>query len=310
MATLSPSSLRAFIQRHPVVSFYALAFAISWGGLLVVIGVTGGLPATPEQFAEQIGFTVPGMLLGPSVAGILMTAIVSGRAGFGELRSRLLRWRVGVRWYVVALVTAPLLFLVVYTALSLSSSVFVPSLFTASDKLPVLLTGLMSALLVGVCEELGWTGFATPQLRRRHSVLATGIITGALWAMWHVATIRVWPGVALSGEMPVPLFVALASALVLVGQLPAYRVLMVWVYDRTGSLLVAILMHTSLTFATFVLGPAAISGSSLLIMDIVLGAAWWLVVAAVLVANRGRRSLTENTGAIPVVNEVKTAVGA
>ena len=128
--------------------------------------------------------------------------------------------------------------------------------------------------------------------------------------MWHVATIRVWPGVALSGEMPVPLFVALASALVLVGQLPAYRVLMVWVYDRTRSLLVAILMHTSLTFATFVLGPAAISGSSLLIMDIVLGAAWWLVVAAVLVANRGRRSLTENTGAIPVVNEVKTAVGA
>jgi hypothetical protein len=36
----------------------------------------------------------------------------------------------------------------------------------------------------------------------------------------------------------------------LVGQWPAYRVLMVWVYDRTGSLLVAMLMHARLSACT------------------------------------------------------------
>ena len=70
-------------------------------------------------------------------------------------------------------------------------------------------------------------------------------------------------------------------------QLPAYRVLMVWVYDRTGSLLAAILMHASLTTSTFILGPAWVSGSALLVYDVALAAAWWLVVAAVALVNRG-----------------------
>jgi hypothetical protein len=99
--------------------------------------------------------------------------------------------------------------------------------------------------------------------------------------------IRAWPSVALSGGLSAPLFAVVTSALVLVGQLPAYRVLMVWVYDRTGSLLVALLMHASLTASTFILGPAVISGVALLVYDVVLGAAWWVVVAAVILANRG-----------------------
>jgi membrane protease YdiL (CAAX protease family) len=312
MVTLSPTSLKVFIQRHPVASFYILTFAISWGVLLVVVAWNGGLPSTPKQFAEQVGFAVPALLLGPSLAGILMTAIASGKAGFRELFARLLRWRVGVRWYAVALLTAPLLFVVVHTALSLFSPIFRPGLITTVDKVPFVLMGIASALLVGFCEELGWTGFAIPRLRLRYSVLATGLITGVLWAVWHVAAIRVWPGIALSGGIPVPLFMAVTSALVLVGQLPAYRVLMVWVYDRTGSLLVAMLMHVGLTFATFVLGPVvAAAGSALFVYDIALGAAWWLVVAGVLVATRGMRPLREqgeNTTAIPVANEVKTAV--
>lgn len=313
MATPSPTSLRTFIRRRPVASFYALAFAISWGALLVLIGRNGSLPSTQEEFTEQVGFAIPALLLGPSVAGVLMIAIVSGNAGFRELFSRLLRWRVCVRWYAVALLAAPLLFAVVYPALSLVSSVYLPGLVTTADKIPFLLTGFVSALLVGFCEELGWTGFAIPRLRLRHGVLATGLITGVLWALWHVAAIRVWPGVALSGGLSAPLFIALASALVLIGGLPAYRVLMVWVYDRTGSLLVAILMHASLDFATFILAPAVITGSALLVADVVLGAAWWLIVVAVLVVNRGKRPSREHgesTRTISAAHEVKTAVTA
>jgi membrane protease YdiL (CAAX protease family) len=275
------TTIKTFIQRHPVLSYYILTFAISWGGILLVIRANGGLPATQEEFARQVAWAIPAMLGGPSVAGILMTAIVSGKAGFRDLFARLRKWRVGIGWYGVALLTAPLLFWVVHATLSLASPVFLSGVVTTPAKAPFLLTNLVAALMVGFCEELGWTGFAIPRLRLRHGVLATGLIAGVLWGTWHAPVISVWPSVALSDGLSVPLFAAASFALVLVGQLPAFRVLMVWVYDRTGSLLVAMLMHASLTASTFILGPAVISGVALLVYDIVLGVAWWAVVAVV-----------------------------
>jgi hypothetical protein len=61
------------------------------------------------------------MLVGaPSIAlaAILVIALAFGRLGLRDLRSRLFRWRVGVRWYAVALLTAPLLMTVILGALS------------------------------------------------------------------------------------------------------------------------------------------------------------------------------------------------
>jgi hypothetical protein len=88
--------------------------------------------------------------------------------------------------------------------------------------------------------------------------------------------------------------VVLRGLSLLVGQLLAYRVLMVWVYERTGSLLLAILLHASFAASTFILnpvaGPGAMSGSSLLTYDLVLAAALWIVVGVVAVANGGHLS--------------------
>ena len=176
------------------------------------------------------------MLAGPSVAGILMTGLVSGRAGFRELLARLLKWRVGGRWYAVALLTAPLLVTAVSLALSLLSPEFLPAIFTTDDKAPLLLSGLAAGLMVGIFEELGWTGFAIPRLRLRYGVLTTGLIVGLLWGAWHF--LLFWEPGSFSGALPLALLLVR-----LFSWLPAYRVLMVWVYDRTGSLLVAMLMH-------------------------------------------------------------------
>jgi hypothetical protein len=60
---------------------------------------------------------------------------------------------------------------------------------------------------------------------------------------------------------------------------------MVWVYDRTGeSLLVAMLMHASLSASMLILQPLAIAGVSLLTYILVFGAALWVVVGAVALA--------------------------
>jgi membrane protease YdiL (CAAX protease family) len=156
------STIHAFIKRHPVLTYYVLTFAISSGGVLLVIGGPGGIPATAEQFERLLPIAIPVQLAGPSVAGLLLTGLVYGRVGFRDLFSRLLRWRVAARWYTVALLTAPLVFAVVHLALSLVSPVFLPGLVTTDNKAAFLVSGFVGALVVGFLEELGWTGFAIP----------------------------------------------------------------------------------------------------------------------------------------------------
>jgi uncharacterized protein len=269
-----------------VPTYFALAFAISWGGILVVVG-PGGIPGSTEQTETLLPFVVLAMLVGPSAAGTLLTGLVHGRAGLRELLSRLLAWRVSASWYAVALLTAPLLVTAVLLALSLTSPVFLPGIFTSDEKATLLLVGIAYGLAAGFFEELGWTGFAVPTLRQRYGVLATGLIVGLLWGTWHFL-VACWASGGSSGAFSPLLFVP--QFVFYVGVLPAYRVLMVWVYDRTGSLLVAMLMHASLTASLpLILAPPA-TGVALSTSYLVLAAALWVVVGAVAVANGGQLS--------------------
>lgn len=105
---------------------------------------------------------------------------------------------------------------------------------------------------------------------------------GLLWGAWHFL-IAFWASSALAGEQSLAIFVAGFLAFYAVA-LPAYRVLMVWVYDRTGSLLVAMLMHAVLSASTLILQPQTTAGH--LTWNLVLAAALWTIVAAVAVAKR------------------------
>lgn len=284
------TTISAFVKRHPVLTYYVLTFAISWGGVLLVIGGIAGLPGTPEQIERLMPLVILFMLFGPSVAGLLLTGLVDGRAGYRGLLSRLLRWRVGLRWYAVALLTGPLVYTVVLLALSLTSPVFLPGIVTTSDKASFLLVGTAPGILVGLLEEVGWTGFAIPRLRLRYGALTTGLIAGVLWGAWHILTNDLWGAGVSAGAVPLTLYMIVSAFTFLVGQLPAYRVLMVWVYDRTGSLLVAVLMHASLVFSTFVLGPNDIAGVPILAYGLGVGAGMWVIVAAVAMAKGGQLS--------------------
>jgi len=274
------TTIKTFIKRHPVLTYYALTFAISWGGVLLVIGGPGGIPGTKQQFDTLFPIALVAMLAGPSVTGLLLTGLVYGRAGFREFLSRLLKWRVGVRWYAVALLTAPLLMTAVYLALSLTSPVFLPGIFTSNDKLAYVLFGIVVGLMAGFIEELGWTGFAVPELRRRYGVLTTGLIVGFMWAAWHLL-VAFWASGTISGALSLTSY--LLDPLLF---LTIFRVLMVWVYDRTGSLLLGgILMHMSLTASARIISPQGIVGVPLMTFDLVWFVVMWIVVAAVVVAN-------------------------
>ncbi len=93
--------IKTFIKTHPVLTYYALVFAISWGGMLILVG-PGEIPGTDQQVKTLMPFALLTLFAGPSVSGILMAGLVHRRPGYRELLSRLLRWRVGTRWYAIA----------------------------------------------------------------------------------------------------------------------------------------------------------------------------------------------------------------
>jgi membrane protease YdiL (CAAX protease family) len=265
----------AFIKKHPVAAFYVLAFAFTWGVFLLVLGPDGFL-ARGSDIAGPAALGIAG----PAVAGLLMTGLVDGRVGLHELAARL-RWRVGARWYAAAFLTGPIVMGATVFGLSLFSPDFRPDIVTADDKLGIVLTGIAIGLTGPFLEELGWTGFALPRLRRRYSVLGTGLVMGLLWAAWHFP---VFAGESdPEGAVPAALLV---GAYLLAWLLP-YRVLMVWVYDRTKSLLMAYLMHVPISTVTLIVATEEISGTAAVTKVLMWGAMFWVFVGVAALANGG-----------------------
>jgi membrane protease YdiL (CAAX protease family) len=129
-------------------------------------------------------------------------------------------------------------------------------------------------------EELGWTGFAIPRLNRRFGALAAGLVVGVLWSAWHVLVV-IWGIGDRAGAVPLAVFMVVDG----LAGLPAFRVLMVLVYDRTESLLLGMLMHASLTATALIVTPLA-TGLQLLAYGVAFAAAVWLVIGAIAVADR------------------------
>jgi uncharacterized protein len=158
--------------------------------------------------------------------------------------------------------------------------------------------GIFAGLMAGIFEELGWTGFAMPTLLRlRYGVLGTGLIVGVLWGAWHLP-INFWGSGVTAGELSPAVFASVWLIGILVGSLVAFRVLMVWVYECTGSLLVAILMHVSLTAFQYILTPP-LGGTPYWIIGFATAAALWVIVAAVSLAQVGHLSRSLATATAP-----------
>jgi len=262
-----------FVKRNPVIFCFGLAFIISWG-LIVILAGPRNMPIDAEQSQQFLPLLYTMMLVGPSGAGLFLVSLVHGKEGFRKLRAQILNWRVRIKWYALALLTAPIIAAALLLILSGFSSEFDLGIFSADPKAGIMLTGIITGLFVGLFEEIGWSGFIIPILRKRHSILITGLMVGLLWGAWHF--ILFWERDSFSGTLPL---------LILLGRLfawlPPFRVFMVWILDRTGSLLMVILTHASLVFTTTVLVPMTLNGKSLLTWLLLWGVALWILVLAI-----------------------------
>lgn len=266
---------RAWSKRHPDWAYFVLTFAISWGGLLV-LAMPYGMPAKQDSFTKAWPVVFLPYLMGPLLSGLVLTGIVHGAPGYKRLGARLVHWRLAPRYYAVALLTAPVLILLTLLPLSILSSSFAPAIISKSDRFAVLAMGLGVGILGGgLLEEPGWTGFATPEMRRHLSPLSTGVTLGMIWGAWHLLP-TYWGSGNADGAFDPWLFVP--PCVFYLGVLPAYRTLIVLMHEVTGSLLIAVLQHASLTACSlFILAPPA-TGAQLAGYYVILSALMWATV--------------------------------
>ena len=162
--------------RHQIAAFLILAFALSWWVWPFIL-------FNPNSTA-MVSF-------GPSVAAVVVSALVGGRREVVALLRAVVKWRVHWSWYLIALYGGPFLIAGLVGAVAIgfgvvdTSNLGVISVGPLWSGLPLLLlsTGLVGGPLF---EELGWRGFLLPKLELEHMALWSTVVVGSVWAAWHL----------------------------------------------------------------------------------------------------------------------------
>ncbi|MEJ2601597.1 MAG: hypothetical protein P8Z00_24955, partial [Anaerolineales bacterium] len=163
------NAITSFIKRHPQVTFWSIAITTFF----------------VSAFLSDVGLW--GLLIyGTFLGAVLVTGVVDGRSGLKEYFSRIVRWRVGIKWYAVALLL-PLVLNLVAFGINIVSGAALPT----NPQWPAL-TAILGAffwpslLAIALTEEPSFTGFALPRFMTVRSVLAATLIVGALRTLWHL----------------------------------------------------------------------------------------------------------------------------
>src|SRR5215213_10241262 len=117
----------SLVKRHPIITFFMLAYAIAWG--FVPFGSFGA-------FA-------------PLVAALIVISITQGWAGLKVLGLRMIRWRVRWYWYAVA-IGLPLAVHLAIVGLNVAAGWHLPTFFLEEGALQpsVLVSGLVVTMAV------------------------------------------------------------------------------------------------------------------------------------------------------------------
>ena len=271
---------RSLLARHPLISFFVMAFAFSWivwsPWVLSEEGV-GLLPFELGGAASGL-LNAAAILAGPTLAGLIMTGVTEGREGVRRLLRRIALWRVGLRWYLFALIGIPVVMalgtLILPGGLAAFGSLGLGYVLTYLALFPLII------VLGGpLFEEVGWRGYALPRLQPLYGPLVGTLILGLLWALWHLPQFLIPSWAEASGGrgfLAIVKFVLIAIA---------FAIVTTWVFNNTkGSVFLAILVHTSIDAFSIPMGelfsPSEVANSLLL--------SFLVLVVVLVVLTRGR----------------------
>lgn len=254
-----------WIQRHPLITFFALAYALSWWPWAWTVLDPGNAPST---------ILPPGPLL----AALIVLAMTGGWAAIRQFLTRIVRWRVGLHWYLVVLAVPP----------AITVGAVVINLLLGAGWQPHFLGWIdlgarfvFVLLFIGLGEEPAWRGFALPRLMAGRSALAASLILGVLHIVWHLPLF----GVEYDASNIAPWMIGVLS----------FAIVVTWIYLHSrGSLLLPMLFHSSVNVSAVMFGW--FSGGDLLRLWWLFGALW-LLAACVVVVRYGP-ALTQRASAM------------
>lgn len=224
-------TLRARLQRAPLLGFLVLTFAWSWACWALSPAIKPQLPwlATLLMFAGSFG---------PSLAAIVVVSSTRRKEGLRAWLSRCLQWRIGWGWWAFALLLT-LAVMLLAAGLDIALGGYIATA-PASGHLLVTVVNLPLILLLGgpMGEEFGWRGYALPALQERWGWRTASLGLGLVWGVWHL------PLFFIDGtsQAHIPLALFLLSVL-------AMSVLFAWLINHTaGSVVTALVLHTAINF--------------------------------------------------------------
>jgi membrane protease YdiL (CAAX protease family) len=204
------------VRRSPLVAYFVLVFGIEW---LLVLALSS---IVPPMIALLIGSWLP------NGVGLLVTGVASGRAGLRALFRKVAVWRIGLKWYAIALALPTGM---IYSAVGL----YVLFGNAAPESAPagkLLAIVLLAAFTGAMGEELGWRGTALPRLQALQSPLGSSLILGVLWGLYHLPSFLL-SGLPLQSLPLVPFMIAALGLTILV----------TWTFNRTGGSLVPVFLY-------------------------------------------------------------------
>ena len=272
---LGKGGIISLVKRHPLITFFVLAFALTWIIESPLVLFQDTLSATQILVLQILAVNVP------SVVAIVLTAIVLGRGALRKLLGRLLIWRVNLRWYLVVVLGPIALVLGALTFNTLLLGGPALSFFGMTLLPAVILLAFMIFPGSAMGEEIGWRGYALPRLQAGRSALAASLILGVPWSLWHLP---VWLTEAPSN--PLSLYPAFVIAII------ASSVIYTWVYNSTGgSLLLLVLLHATFNWPlTMFLTP--LGGSQQMTLPFLVYMGLMVVAAIVVVIVAGPKHLS------------------
>jgi membrane protease YdiL (CAAX protease family) len=255
----------SLVRRYPVTAFFVLACALSWWPWILY---SVGLSPTPI-----VG-------VGPFLAALLVLALTEGKSGVMGLLRRMVRWRVGLQWYAVALLL-PIVVILAAAALNVfllgaQRTSSVADLGGWSSFLLLFLLSLLIPGLAGTWEEPGFRGYALPRLQFRYSALIASLILGVLWAFWHLPFV-------VTGEQ-----IWIDAILFII----EWSIVYTWLFNNAkGSVLIVMLFHAMNNTFSSAFESQMFSGADS-VNQAWLRLALWGVVAIVLVVVYGSQHLS------------------
>jgi uncharacterized protein len=261
------------MRKYPLTRFYILAFGISWLGMISIVLSSRGIAPFDSPYFQFLSIFY---VVGPALAAVIVSQVAHGKTGIRDLLKGLIRWRVGLIWYIVA-VLSPVVLLTVAQVVTKMLGLTVTIAMPQVNLSPYVIFGFGVSFFANTCEEIGWRGFALPRLQKRYNALLATLIVGTLWGLWHL------PLIFLAGSMSEYPFVWFISIV-------ADAFMYTWIYNSTkGSILLVALFHGSLNvWGLFITGVSPVAYALLN-----------CVVAIVLIAVFGKTNLSrrERVGA-------------